>query len=157
MFFLLFGFWVLLNGRWTAEIAVVGVVVCAALYAFMVAFMGYSPRKEWAVVKRLGRILAYAGYLVGEVVKSAFAVLRLIWSPKLEPEPKLISFRTKLRTDAGKVVLADSITLTPGTITVNVQGDRMLVHCLDTSFEIDEHDFEMEQRVMRVEGGHDHA
>ena len=157
MFFLLFGFWVLLNGRWTAEIAVVGVVVCAALYAFMAAFMGYSPRKEWAIVKRLGRILAYTGYLVGEVVKSAFAVLRLIWSPKLEPGPKLISFRTKLRTDAGKVVLADSITLTPGTITVNVQGDRMLVHCLDTSFEIDEHDFEMEQRVMRVEGGHKDA
>ena len=40
MFFLLFGFWVLLNGRWTLEIAVVGAVVCAALYAFMAAFMG---------------------------------------------------------------------------------------------------------------------
>ncbi|MCH5287759.1 MAG: Na+/H+ antiporter subunit E [Christensenellaceae bacterium] len=157
MFFLLFGFWVLLNGHWTLEIAIVGVVVCAALYAFMAAFMGYSPRKEWAVVKRLGRILAYAGYLVCEVVKSSVAVLKLIWSPKLVPEPKLISFRTKLRTDAGKVVLADSITLTPGTITVNVKGDRMLVHCLDASFEIDEDDFEMEERVMRVEGGHDHA
>ena len=40
MYFLLFGFWVLLNGKWTAEIAIVGVIVCAALYAFMVAFMG---------------------------------------------------------------------------------------------------------------------
>ena len=157
MFFLLFGFWVLLNGRWTAEIAVVGLVICAALYAFMAAFMDYSPRKEWAVVKRLGRILGYAGYLVAEVVKSAFQVLRLIWSPRLVPEPKLISFRTKLRTDAGKVVLSDSITLTPGTITVNVKGDRMLVHCLDTSFEIDENDFEMEKRVMHVEGGHEDA
>ena len=157
MFFLLFGFWVLLNGRCTVEIAVVGVVVCAALYAFMAAFMGYTPRKEWAVVKRIGRIIAYAGYLVAEVVKSAFAVLKLIWSPKLIPEPKLISFHTGLRNDAGKVVLADSITLTPGTITVNVQGDRMLVHCLDSSFEIDESDFEMERRVMRVEGGHDDA
>lgn len=157
MFFLLFGFWVLLNGRWTTEIAIVGVVICAALYAFMAAFMGYSPRKEWAVIRRLGRILAYAGYLAREVVKSAFAVLRLIWSPRLVPEPKLISFRTGLRTDAGKVVLADSITLTPGTITVNVKGDRMLVHCLDTSFEIDENDFEMERRVMRVEGGHGDA
>ena len=157
MFFLLFGFWVLLNGRWTLEIAVVGAVVCAALYAFMAAFMGYSPRKEWAVVKRLGRIVAYVGYLIAEVVKSSLSVLRLIWSPRLIPEPKLISFRTGLRTDAGKVLLADSITLTPGTITVNVSGDRMLVHCLDSSFEIDESDFEMERRVMRVEGGHDRA
>ena len=157
MFFLLFGFWVLLNGRWTAEIAVVGLVICAALYAFMAAFMGYSPRKEWAVVKRFGRILRYAGYLIAEVVKSSLAVLRLIWSPKLVPEPKLITFRTGLRTDAGKVVLSDSITLTPGTITVGVQGDQMLVHCLDSSFEIDENDFEMERRVMRVEGGHGDA
>ena len=157
MFFLLFGFWVLLNGRWTAEIAVVGLVVCAALYAFMAAFMGYSPRKEWAVVKRLGRILGYAVYLAGEVVKSAFQVLRLIWSPRLVPEPRLISVRTKLRTAAGKVVLSDSIPLTPGTITVNVKGNRMLVHGRDTSFEIDENDFEMERRVMRVEGGHEDA
>ena len=157
MLILLFGFWVLLGGQLTVETAVVGLVICAALYAFMVAFMGYSPRREWAVVKRLWRILAYAGYLVGEVVKSSVAVLRLIWSPKLVPEPKLISFRTGLRTDAGKVVLADSITLTPGTITVNVKGDRMLVHCLDTSFAIDESDFDMEKRVMRVEGGHPDA
>ena len=157
MFFLLFGFWVLLNGRWTAEIAVVGLVICAALYAFMAAFMGYTPRREWAVIRRLGRFLRYVGYLITEVVKSALAVLRLIWSPGLIPEPQLISFHTKLRTDAGKVVLADSITLTPGTITVSVQGDRMLVHCLDSSFAIDANDFEMEKRVMRVEGGHENA
>ena len=157
MFFLLFGFWVLLNGRCTVEIAVVGAVICAALYAFMTAFLGYSPRKEWAVIRRLGRLLAYGWYLAGEVVRSSLAVLRLIWSPRLVPEPKLISFHTGLRTDAGKVMLADSITLTPGTITVDVMGDRMLVHCLDSSFEIDESDFEMEKRVMRVEGGHPDA
>ena len=43
MFFLLFGFWVLLNGSWTLEIALIGLVVSAALYAFIVKFMGYSP------------------------------------------------------------------------------------------------------------------
>ena len=47
MFFLLFGFWVLLNGSWTLEIALIGLVVSAALYAFIVKFMGYSPKKEW--------------------------------------------------------------------------------------------------------------
>ena len=44
MFFLLFGFWVLLNGSWTLEIALIGLVVSAALYAFIVKFMGYSPK-----------------------------------------------------------------------------------------------------------------
>lgn len=151
MYFLLFGFWVLLNGKWTMEIALVGLVVCAALYAFMVAFMGYSPRREWAVVRRLGHIAAYACYLVGEVFKSAWAVIKLIWSPKLLAEPKLFSFHTQLRTEPGKVVLANSITMTPGTITVDVRKDKLLIHCLDASFAVDNESFDMEKRVMRVE------
>ena len=57
MFFLLFGFWVLLNGSWTLEIALIGLIVSAALYAFIVKFMGYSPKKEWAIVRRLPRII----------------------------------------------------------------------------------------------------
>ncbi len=152
MYFLLFGFWVLLNGQWTAEIAIVGAVVCAALYAFMVAFMGYSPRKEWRIAARLPRIAGYFVYLLCEVFKAAFATIRLIWSPKLEIEPRVTSFHTCLRSDAGKVVLANSITMTPGTITVDVDGDTFLIHCLDESFDVGQLGFEMEDRVARLEG-----
>lgn len=151
MYFLLFGFWVLLNGQWTAEIAIVGLIVCAALYAFMCAFMGYSPKQEWRIAKRLPRIAGYFVYLVGEVFKSAFAVIRLIWSPTQVIEPEVTSFRTKLKSDAGKVVLANSITMTPGTLTIDVQGDEFLIHCLDTSFDVGQEGFEMEKRVMRLE------
>ena len=153
MFFLLFGFWILLNGQWTTEIALVGVVVCGLLYAFIAAFMDYSPHKEWAVARRLGKAACYAVYLVGEVFKSAFAVIRLIWSPRLVTEPRLSSFHTRLRTDAGKVVLANSITLTPGTITVDVRKDKFLIHCLDQEFDVGQEGFDMESRVMQVEGG----
>ncbi|MBQ7850945.1 MAG: Na+/H+ antiporter subunit E [Clostridia bacterium] len=151
MYFLLFGFWVLLNGQWTAEIAIVGLIVCAALYAFMCAFMGYSPKKEWQIALRLPRIAGYFFYLVKEVFKSSFAVIKLIWSPSMIIEPEVTSFRTKLRTDAGKVVLANSITMTPGTITIDVQEDEFLIHCLDTSFDVGQEGFEMENRVMRLE------
>lgn len=152
MYFLLFGFWVLLNGQWTAEIAIVGLIVCAALYAFMCAFMGYSPRNEWKIARRIPRILGYFVYLVGEVFKSSFAVMKLIWSPTMVIEPEVTSFRTRLRTDAGKVVLANSITMTPGTITIDVQEDEFLIHCLDTSFDVGQEGFEMEDRVMKLEG-----
>ncbi len=152
MYLLLFGFWVLLMGAWTLEIALTGLVVAGLVYAFCCAFMGYSPRKEWAVAKRLGRIIGYFAYLVGEIFKSAFAVIRLIWSPRLVTEPKLSSFHTRLRTPAGKVVLANSITMTPGTITVDVRGDKFLIHCLDADFDVGQEGFEMEQRVMKVEG-----
>ena len=152
MYFLLFGFWVLLNGQWTAEIAIVGLIVCAALYAFMCAFMGYSPRNEWKIARRIPRILGDFVYLVGEVFKSSFAVMKLIWSPTMVIEPEVTSFRTRLRTDAGKVVLANSITMTPGTITIDVQEDEFLIHCLDTSFDVGQEGFEMEDRVMKLEG-----
>ncbi len=152
MYFVLFGFWVILNGKWTLEIGVVGLVVCAALYAFMCAYMGYSPKKEWQLFKRLPRIIGYVLYLIKEVYKAAFDTIRLIWAPEKEIAPRLISFRTRLKTDAGKVVLANSITMTPGTITVDVQDDLFLVHCLDDSFDLGTEGFEMEERVMRLEG-----
>ena len=134
MFFLLFAFWLILNGRWTAEIAVTGVVVCGLLYALMAAFMGYSPRVEWRIAKRTGRIAGYLFYLIGQIALSAWATIRLIWSPRLTPQPELTSFHTHLRTQAGKVVLANSITMTPGTITVELEGRELAVHCLDRSF-----------------------
>lgn len=154
MYFLLFGFWLLLNGQWTVEIAVVGLIVCAALYALMCAFMGYSPRREWQIARRIPRIAGYFFYLVKEVFASAFAVIKLIWSPKMVVEPEVASFHTRLRTDAGKVVLANSITLTPGTVTVDVRGDEFLIHCLDTSFDVGQEGFEMEDRVMKLEDSH---
>jgi multicomponent Na+:H+ antiporter subunit E len=151
MYLLLFGFWVLLNGKWTTEIAIVGVIVCAALYAFMCAFMGYNPKKEWQIAQRLPKIIGYFFYLVGEIFKSAWGTMVLIWSPEKEIEPRVTSFHTRLKTDAGKVVLANSITMTPGTITVDVQDDLFLIHCLDESFDVGTEGFEMENRLMALE------
>lgn len=152
MYFLLFGFWVLLNGKWNAEIALVGAIVCAALYAFMMAFMGYSPKREWQLFKRIPRIIGYFIFLVKEIFLSSWQTMKLIWSPEKEIEPRVTSFRTRLRTDAGKVVLANSITMTPGTITVDVQDDLFLIHCLDESFDMGAEGFEMEERISRLEG-----
>ena len=133
-----------------------GVVICGLLYAFLCAFMGYSPRREWGIFCRIPRIVGYGLYLVREVVKAACATIRLIWSPKMVTQPEVTSFHTKLRTDAGKVVLANSITMTPGTITVDVRDDLFLIHCLDDSFDVGQEGFDMEERVMKLEGGHDH-
>jgi len=157
MFFLLFAFWLILNGQWTSEIAVTGVVLCALLYLFICKFMDYSPKKEWACLRRLPRAVVYFFYLVGEIAKSALATIKLIWSPKEIIRPEVTTFRTKLRTDPGKVILANSITMTPGTITVDVRGDLFLVHCLDETFAEGLEDSEMEKRIMQIEGGKRHG
>ena len=59
------------------------------------------------------------------------AVLKIIISPELQPEPAIVYFDTDFKTGIAKVFLANSITLTPGTITVSVEENRFCVHCLD--------------------------
>ncbi|MBR4710448.1 MAG: Na+/H+ antiporter subunit E [Clostridia bacterium] len=151
MLAVLFAFWLLLNGKWTAEIGVVGLVLAVAIDLFVWRFMGYSPRRSLGFLRRLPRAAAYAVWLVGAVIRSAFATIRLIWSPRLIAEPKLTSFRTRLKTRTGKVMLANSITLTPGTITVDIRGDAFLVHCLDSDFAEGLSGSEMERRILAVE------
>ena len=153
MFFVLFAFWLLLNGRWTAEIALTGAAVCGLVYLFLWKYLGYSPRKEWQAARRLPGLAAYALWLVGQIFASATATIRLIWSPRLIAEPRLVAFRSRLKTRAGRTLLANSITLTPGTITADQTGDRFLVHCLDSDFAEGLADSEMEKRILRIEEG----
>ncbi|MBR3904872.1 MAG: Na+/H+ antiporter subunit E [Clostridia bacterium] len=153
MFFLLFGFWLLLNGRWTGEIALTGAVVCGLIYIFTWKFMGYSPRVEWQLLRRLPRAVGYGLFLIREVALSVWQTIRFIWSPKVTVQPEIVSFHTKLKTDTAKVLLANSITLTPGTITVDFRDDVMLVHCLDESLDAGLEGSQMEEKLMKLEGG----
>lgn len=133
MFLAYFALWVILNGRWTAEIAAFGVVFAALLYAFSCAFLGYSVRADLRLMRGLPRALRYGVMLLCEIVKANFAVMRVILSPKAEVRPKLVRFESGLSRESLRVALADSITLTPGTITCQLRGDEFVVHCLDAS------------------------
>jgi len=77
--------------------------------------------------------------------------MRMILSDKDIVVPKLAVFKTKLKTRAARVVLADCITLTPGTITVHLADDEYLVHCLDESMEDGLHDSAFERRLIKME------
>ena len=84
---------------------------------------------------------------------AVWQTLHFIWTPKEEVEPQLVSFHTPLKTEMGRVALANSITLTPGTITVDVQDDLFLVHCLDATYAQGIEDSEMQRRIARLEKG----
>ena len=150
MVLILFGFWLLLEGRVDLEIALVGLALSGAIYLFAWRALGYQPKREWAYIRRLPALVRYVGWLIAEVFRSGWAVIRLIWSPRLVAQPKLTSFRTRLQSRSGRVVLANSITMTPGTITVDIRGDRFLVHCLDTDFS-EGLGGDMEERIAKVE------
>lgn len=131
MFLLFFAVWMILNGKITLEICLFGLVISSVLFAFTCRYMDYSLKKERLLWMLLPLFIRYFWLLVTEIVKANLCVLKLILSPRVEPEPCLVRFHTDLKTGLSKVMLANSITLTPGTITVTVEGNEFLVHCLD--------------------------
>lgn len=149
MLVVFFALWVVLNGRLTWEMAAFGAVISAAVYLFSCAFLGYSPKKDWAMLRRLPSVLAYAGLVLVEIVKANMALNRIVLGRR-EVKPKLVTFRTPLK-GAAKAVLADSITLTPGTISVHVEGEELTVHCLDESFMEGVEDTSFQRALLRME------
>ncbi len=131
MLFLLLLFWIVLNGKFTWEIFTIGALICAALYLFLYRFMGYSPKKELAVAKKIPSLLLYLVILIKEVIVANCKVIYFIYNSKLEVEPRVVYFRRKFKSESHKTMLAQSITLTPGTITINLDGSKYTVHCLD--------------------------
>ncbi len=132
MFIAYFLLFVLFNGKLTLEIALFGVVFAAALYAFSCKYLGYSIQKDFAMVRGAADGIRYLMMLAWEIVKANLTVIRMILTPGFEPKPKLVQFRSGLRDEGHRVALADSITLTPGTITCELNEDLFTVHCLDT-------------------------
>ena len=131
VFLLFFAVWMILNGKGTAEICIFGVLISAALFYFMCRYMEYSLKKELLLFRLIPLFIRYFGVLVKEIVKATVCVLKIILSPELQPEPAFVYFDTDFKTGLARVLLANSITLTPGTITVSVEDDRFCVHCLD--------------------------
>ena len=134
MFLLFFTVWLILNGKVTVEICLFGLLISSALFCFMFRYMDYSVKKEMMLFYLIPLFIRYFWVLVEEIVKANMAVLKLIVSPEIQPEPALVYFDTELKTDLARAILADSITLTPGTITVSVEDQRFCVHCLDREF-----------------------
>lgn len=131
MYLIFFLIWVIFNGQFTLEIAAFGVVIAGLMYAFICRFMNYKPKTDIILAKKLIFILQYLFILVKEIIKANFAVIKMITSSRYDIEPVVIRFKTDLKTTSARILLANSITLTPGTITVSMEGDEYVVHCLD--------------------------
>lgn len=135
MWIVLFIFWIILNGKVTPEVIFLGLLVCSAVYLFLYKFMGLRPKREWVVVKSLWGIVKYLVFLTIEVIKANLATAKMILKFEEEPEPVLVAFHTDLQTGVANTALANSITLTPGTITVEMdKHSGYVVHALDKSF-----------------------
>ena len=132
MYLLFLVAWIIFNGNFTLEIFIFGVIIAFVVIAFMCKFMDYSLKKEVNVYKKSGWFFVYIVLLICEIIKANLAIIPRILTVEEEMEPVIVTFHTHLKSDFTRMLLANSITLTPGTITVALEGNEYMVHCLDT-------------------------
>jgi len=135
-FSILFGFWLILSGKLELKYLVFG-LISAALVTFVTQDLLEPQRRRRetrsstaAFFKTGWRLFSYFVWLIYEIVQSNLQVAYIVLHPKLPIKPGLLRFRTRLRSPIGQVILANSITLTPGTITVDLKEGTYLVHAL---------------------------
>ena len=153
MFPVIFFLWIIFNGKLTPETALLGLVISTAVFWFACRYMGYSRGAGIKFARLILRVLRYTVVLVWETIKSNLYVSKIIYSRNIEIQPHLVFFRTNLKSAVARVVLANSITLTPGTLTVLLSDDLFCVHCLNSSLVegIDESAFVKQLRKIEEE------
>ena len=128
MILLIWVFWVALNGRVTWEIAGLGAVFALLMMLFCRAFGDWTWQKEGRLYRALPLIAGYAFVVIWEIVKANLTLCRVVYVGK--PDPVVRVIHTGLKTRLARMALANSITLTPGTITLACEGSELTVHCL---------------------------
>jgi multicomponent Na+:H+ antiporter subunit E len=147
----LFVFWVLLSGFFTPFLVISGAASALAV-ALLARRMAVADREGHPIHLGPSAVL-YWPWLAKEILRSGWNVARIILSPRLPIVPTLVRFRPSQRTAVGLVTHANSITLTPGTLSVEVTRDEFVVHGLTREGAEGCVDSDMDRRVTRFEGG----
>lgn len=125
----LFALWIIFTGDFVRTDMVLG-AVAAVLFARMSLYLlggRLDPNLTWKVGIRLP---VFAVLLLWEILKASWDVFIRVIRPSLPISPRIVDFQSYLESDIARTALANSITLTPGTVTIEITGDRFFVHCL---------------------------
>ena len=149
LFIVLFGFWLLMSGYYTPLILSLGVISC--LLCVFLTIKGKFLDNETLPIYFFPRLIQYTLWLIKEILKSNIQTAKVIIMKSEEPE--LFSVKATQKTNEGKVTYANSITLTPGTVTTQIKNDILEVHALTKDFGDDVRSSEMDKMVTWLEKG----
>jgi len=156
-FVLLFAFWLLLSGHYQAKYIVIG-ALAAGLVTLLSNDLFYlalrygesaEPRIQ-LVLLQLWRFLVYLPWLLSRIIMANIQVAYLVLHPKMPIDPGLLVFRTRMKKGIAQVTLANSITLTPGTITTSLENGRYIIHTLKRPLAGELEDATMQNKIARV-------
>ena len=149
LFIVLFGFWLLMSGYFTPLILSLGVISC--LLCVYLTIKGEFLDNETLPIYFFPRLIQYTLWLIKEILKSNIQTAKVIIMKSEEPE--LFSVKATQKTNEGKVTYANSITLTPGTVTTQIKNDIFEVHALTKDFGDDVRSSDMDKMVTWLEKG----
>ena len=150
LFISLMAVWLLWSGHYTADLIVYGALSCL-LIVIIASRMGIADA-EGHPIGMLLRAIAYVPWITWAIIRSNLAIAAIILKPGLPISPRLIKVKAGQRSAVGRVIYANSITLTPGTVSLDMYGDVITVHALEASSAQDLETGSMDRRVCRVEG-----
>lgn len=133
IFTFLFIFWIILNGSITTEIVIIGLLASFAVTRLSYKTIRISKGLEEKVFRKMGKIIGYLAILLVEIIKANIHIIKLVLSKEPEISPTLMPIKAKVKSRISRVALANSITLTPGTITVSMNYDDLLIHAIEKS------------------------
>lgn len=130
-FLIMFGFWILLSGKFDLFHLTLGVLSSGLVALLSTDILMHDSKKNDRLVIAF-RFACYAPWLLYQIVLSTLHVTFLALHPKMKDQidPTIVTFKTHLKTDLAKAALANSITLTPGTITIRVVDQVFYVHAI---------------------------
>ena len=148
VFILLMAFWIPFSGNFDVFHLSLGVLSCAfvAIISHKFLFENFSAPGK---LKKTFRFISYTPWLLWQIVLSNIHVVYMVLNPD-KINPQIVQFKSNLKSDLSMVTLANSITLTPGTITMEIENGEFYVHALDQQVADDVMTGAMEKRVAHV-------
>ncbi|MCW8930960.1 MAG: Na+/H+ antiporter subunit E [Gammaproteobacteria bacterium] len=129
LFVTLLLFWLMLNGTMAVDSIIIGILISFSITLLFCSGLSFFTEFR-ATPQAFITGLFYYAYFFIELVKSNIKLGAIVLSPSLPIKPGIVKVRTKLKSKMGRLMLANSITLTPGTLTVELDGEWLYVHCV---------------------------
>ena len=126
----LFIIWLIANGTLASDTVIAGAVISAIIALAFSTFARVYSVIRWSPMV-IYNYLMYLGVFFIELVKANFQVMRLVFSPRINIKPGIVEIKTTLKSPLGRLALANSITLTPGTLVVDIKGDSLFIHWIN--------------------------
>lgn len=131
LFAVLLAFWLLLNGSVARDVLVVGSIASAIIVLLLPGSASFLTGFR-ATPSAIGAAILYFLYFLKELIKSNLRLAAIVLSPSLPVHPGIVKVRTRLKSPMARLLLANSITLTPGTLTVELRDEWLFIHWVTT-------------------------